>query len=331
VLIEQFDPRANERSLRSCFEIVVAAQQHDDPAMPARSMSSFAAWWGYGYDGSPRQTWLATVDGEPVGCYLLTLPDRENLTLARCVLTVTPTARRAGIGAQLLQHCADQARRDGRTRLASAARQDSAGAAFAASAGAVSGMTDMYRALFVDAARRAAMAALRADAQLRTVGYTLVSWLGATPDEHMEGVVRLSNAMADAPRDADTEPEIWDADRIRAQERVDSEHGWQSYTLAARHDATGDLVAITQVATSPDVPGWGFQQLTAVLGEHRGHRLGMLIKTAMMDLLEAHEPGVRHLLTSNSGPNAHMIAINELLGFEVISVHQSWELDLTAG
>jgi hypothetical protein len=67
-----------------------------------------------------------------------------------------------------------------------------------------------------------------------------------------------------------------------------------------------------------------------VLREHRGHRLGMLIKSAMVELIARHEPTVRDFLTSNAGPNAHMIAINEQLGFQVISVHQTWEIDLRA-
>jgi len=134
--------------------------------------------------------------------------------------------------------------------------------------------------------------------------------------------------MADAPRDAAVDPEVWDADRIRTVEEVGVTSGWRYHSVAARHDATGELAALTQLGTDPGVPGWAFQSLTAVLAEHRGHRLGLLTKVAMLDLLLSRDPGVRSILTSNAGPNKHMIAINARLGFETCSVRRSWELDL---
>ena len=62
--------------------------------------------------------------------------------------------------------------------------------------------------------------------------------------------------------------------------------------------------------------------------KHRGHRLGLLVKIAMLDLLAAHQPAVRHIETGNAGGNAHMIAINEQLGFTVAGVRRDWALDL---
>jgi RimJ/RimL family protein N-acetyltransferase len=102
------------------------------------------------------------------------------------------------------------------------------------------------------------------------------------------------------------------------------------YSVAARHDATGDLAALTQVCTEADKADWGFQQITAVRPEHRGHRLGLLAKIALLDLLARHEPGVRRIQTSNAGANSHMIAINEQLGFAIAGVSRDWELDLTS-
>ena len=52
---------------------------------------------------------------------------------------------------------------------------------------------------------------------------------------------------------------------------------------------------------------------------HRGHRVGLLVKTAMLDWLAAAEPGVEHITTDNADSNQWMIAINDLLGFEILS------------
>ncbi len=69
------------------------------------------------------------------------------------------------------------------------------------------------------------------------------------------------------------------------------------------------------------------EALTAVAREHRGHRLGLRLKLAMLDLLARREPRLRHIMTSNAETNAHMIAINETLGYLVIGrTERSWEL-----
>ncbi len=70
--------------------------------------------------------------------------------------------------------------------------------------------------------------------------------------------------------------------------------------------------------------------ITAVLPEHRGHRLGLLVKAEMLALLTANEPAIRHVVTGNADSNRHMIAINEQLGFTACAVYRNWELDLTA-
>jgi RimJ/RimL family protein N-acetyltransferase len=136
--------------------------------------------------------------------------------------------------------------------------------------------------------------------------------------------------MADAPRDAGVEPAVWDAARIRHQEQTHAEHKLTGYAIAARHDATGELVALTEMVTEAETPDWAFQQITAVLPAHRGHRLGLLVKVAMLELLLTREPAVRYIQTGNAGANAHMIAINEQLGFTVAGAGRDWELNIAA-
>jgi GNAT superfamily N-acetyltransferase len=333
VLIERFDPAAEPGRTPSCYQIVAACDRLDDPSLPVRSLETFAAWWTHGFGGSPRQCWLASDSpgAEVVGCYLLMLPDRENLAMAECALYVAPGARRSGRGRELLAHCASQAQQAGRSRLSAETRDGSPGAAFAAALGATSGITEVLRLLAVDAALAARLPALRTAAEQRASGYTLLTWLGETPPEYLEDSARLSAAMADAPRDEGVELELWDADRITRAERTQIEVGQRIYCVAAMHKETGRLSAITQIGTDPGTPAWGFQSLTAVLPDHRGHRLGLLVKVAMLEQLIADRPDVTRIMTGNAGANEHMIAINEQLGFEVGSVHRRWEMDLSAG
>lgn len=219
----------------------------------------------------------------------------------------------------------------GRRRLAGEAADGSPGAAFATTIGAKGGIAFVYRQLSVDAGLAARAAELRVAAEHHASGYTLVSWLGTTPEEHLADCARLSSAMADAPTDAGVQPEIWGVDRIRSYERTMIEGGRQPYTVVARHDETGSLAAITQITVDAADPGWASQAITAVLPEHRGHRLGLLVKVEMLDLLTRQVPEVRCIVTRNAGANEHMVAINEQLGFKISSVRRDWELTLAAG
>ena len=331
VHIQQFDPRADTGKLRACYDITEAGWPTDQPNSPPWPFTSFAGKWTDGFDASPQQSWLAIDDsGQPAGCYLLRLPDKENVRLADCTLAVAPAKRRAGVGSLLLAHCADQARRAGRIRLASLVRDGSAGAAFAAAAGARAGIPDVRRILTVDGSVTGRLASLRAGAEPHAGGYSLLSWRGPTPDEHLDEVVRMHNAMSDAPRDAGVEAMQWDADRVREADRQAAEHGLHSCTVAARHDQSGVFAAMTELVTDAGTAGWAFQMLTVVLPGHRGHRLGLLVKVAMLELLTRDAPGVLRVYTGNASVNEHMIAINEQLGFQISDIYRSWELDLAA-
>ena len=71
----------------------------------------------------------------------------------------------------------------------------------------------------------------------------------------------------------------------RATDRRVRLQGMRAYTVAARHDASGELGGLTVVEVGSERPEWAFQALTAVARAHRGHRLGLRLKLAMLDLL----------------------------------------------
>jgi N-acetylglutamate synthase-like GNAT family acetyltransferase len=327
--IESFDVHEDTDSLRACYRIQLAASACDTPWLPQFSFNAFkGGWQGWGID-DPRQAWLARDDaGEAVGCYLLRLPEKDNPTVGFCELTVTPRRRGVGAGSELLTHCADRAREAGRSRLHCYAPDGSAGETFARGKGASGGIDEVMRTIRIDESLPARLSALREDAQPHAAGYEILSWRAPMPEEHLGDLVELHRISADAPRDEGIEPTALDADRIRKLEEAILAKDGRIYTVVSRHIASGQLVALTEIAIDPDIPGWGFQQLTSVRREHRGHRLGLLIKIAMLNLLAEREPDLQHIFTGNAGANDHMIAINELLGYKIAAVLRSWELDL---
>jgi GNAT superfamily N-acetyltransferase len=332
VTIERFDGASDARALESCHHLVQECIRADQPDQALWSLGAFRAKWVEGFNGSPQEAWLGFAAEDPAdiaGCSLLMLPDRENLSMARVVLRVAPGRRRAGIGSALLRHCADQARLAGRTRLTGESWDGTSGAAFAKAIGASPGIPEVHRTLYLTGEVRGRLPGLRRAAAGHAAGYSLTSWVGPTPEDCLEQVAAVHAAMADAPRDADVEPSVWDAARIRRAEQLTADHGITHYTVAARHDATGEFAAITQTLTDPGAPAFAFQQVTAVRPAHRGHRLGLLVKVAMLGLLTEAVPDVDRITTDNAGSNEHMIAINAQLGFEVSGVTRNWELDLT--
>src|SRR5262249_58423149 len=87
----------------------------------------------------------------------------------------------------------------------------------------------------------------------------------------------------------------------------------------------GELVAITQLHVDPQTPDWGGQELTVVARAHRGHRLGLLVKVAMLELLAGREPRLERVVTGNADSNKYMIAINAELGYRVLDHWLNWE------
>jgi GNAT superfamily N-acetyltransferase len=325
----RFDPKVEPGRLRAAYEIAVTGWPFDDPNIPVLSFDAFAGNW-MGWDGEPCECWLAYDDaGQPIGCYLLMLPTRANQTMAMGSPCVRLDRRRAGIGGELLQHCIDRARQAGRTQLRAHVRDGSPGAAFAAAKGARGGIDQVFRAMDIDADLPDRLAALRRDALPHAADYEFLSWEGATPEQYIDEVVRVHAAMADAPRDEGVEAWTWDADQVRTVDKTIADQGLSQYTAAARHRDSGQFAALTQIAGDPTLPDWGLQQVTAVVPAHRGHRLGLLVKIAMLDFLAEKRPTTRRILTGNAGLNAHMIAINEQLGYYISDVYRSWELDIS--
>jgi GNAT superfamily N-acetyltransferase len=323
---ERFDPASDAGAVRGCHEIHLAAARADGMRRPGMSPRSFQSWLRYGWNEDPSQAWLARDDdGEACGWYLLSLPERENRHLADVNLVVAPARRRAGLGTALLGHAADRAQQAGRTLLTGHTEESSAGTAFARTLGARHRGTATFSVLRLGSIPPGHLADLRREAA--AVGYSLVSWEGPTAEHRLVEVAALFATEADAPRAAGEEPLGWDPARVRADDQRIADQGLRFYTVAARADAGGALVAITQLGVDPLDASWGLQELTAVARPHRGRRLGLLVKVTMLDLLAAHEPRLSQIVTRTAEANEHMTAINTKLGFEVLERQFSWELE----
>lgn len=319
VRIERFDPAGDTAARRALYDVYAEGAPVDDPAGPVMSYGVYGGWVVHGWSAEPRETWLASDGaGRVDGGYVLGLPDRENRDQGEVEIQVAPGRRRGGLGTVLLRHAAGRARANGRSTLIAGTRDGSAGEAFVRSAGASPGLAEVRRIQDLAALAPGQLATLRAGAEPAAAGYSLLAWEGPSPAEYLGQLAALNEAMGDAPRGPGEEAQSWDAERIRGTDRRVAAQGLRYYSVAARHDGSGQLAGLTQLAVDPVQAEWGQQELTAVARAHRGHRLGLLVKLAMLERLAEREPQVRWILTGNAQTNRHMIAINEALGYRVL-------------
>ena len=323
--IERLD-LADTDTIRRCFEVFLAAQQVDEPDGPWFTELPFCGWLTVGWGGDPREVWLVRdpAEGSVAGWYKLELPNLENLDQAELTLVVHPARRRHGLGRALLEHATARTAANGRSALNGPARSGSDGVPFARSTGAEPGLVDVQRVMDVRTVGEDRLAELRQTAKRAAAGYSLASWTGPVPEDFLDQAAALFAALNDAPHDPRTAPAVWDAQRVR--ERVNDlrpHYGLRTYAVAAVNE-DGEPAAITEVAVDPADPGWGHQMLTGVTREHRGHRLGLLVKIAMVEWLRAAEPALERIQTWNAESNQYMIAVNEALGYTILGQPGRW-------
>ena len=255
--------------------------------------------------------WLAWDGGRPVGYAALTLNLFENLDGAKILGAVHPDHQRKGIGRALLE--AAEAGTD-RPRLRAPTWLGTPGTEALPRLGYTRGLSHEVRRLSV---REALPAALSAAAEEASAAYDLERFAGPAPDGLLADLVPLREAINDSP-DED-EFEAYSPQRIRAYEDSLRGRRWTPYTVVARHGATGEPAGITMLCVHELRPAIAAQEDTSVLREHRGHRLGLRMKLAMLDWLRAERPDVESVDTWNASGNAPMIAINDALGCRLVA------------
>jgi GNAT superfamily N-acetyltransferase len=266
---------------------------------------------------------LAFVDGVAAGAVLVSLWLQEDRDLAYCELVVAPAYRRRGVGRALLAEATAIAAAGGRRALNADIAEASPAAAFAATTGARVTLADVRSRLAVASLDHDRLAALAGG---YTGDYRLVSWGDRCPDELVDAAGAAQEAMNDRPLgDSGHEPARWDAARIRRREDRHAASGFTACVTAAVHDRTGEVAGLTEIVV-PDDPVAVWQENTAVVSAHRGHRLGMAMKSANLLRLTEQWPQAEWVVTWNAADNTHMRAVNTALGFEVCEQWQEVEL-----
>jgi len=335
IVVTPLDP-ADATAAEQAFTILTACQPVDQPDFPPPCRKHFFGGLHHPWPGEEAYRAVAYLAGEPAGYLELRLPYLDNVENAIMDLSVHPEQRRRGVGRALHEHAVRLLREQGRKRitgmssfpLPGAPATPEPGTAFAHAVGATCALVEVRRRLDVDRVDEAVLDRLLAAAWEHAAGYTLVCWQGPVPEEYAADVAYLEGRLlADAPiGDLDWEPEKIDTERMRKGEAARAARGRTAVQAGIRHDASGRLVAYTELDIDGSNPWHAFQQITLVDPDHRGHRLGTIIKIENLRAARKHEPALRAIDTWNAAVNAHMIAINEAMGFRPVDQWHNWQL-----
>lgn len=296
-----------------------------------------------------RRVLLAARSGKEIlGLATLSLPLADNTHSASVKVVVAPQARRAGLGSRLYAAVEQAAAAGGRRTILSEtdhperpaagsggtlAPKSGAGSipadaatAFASKSGFSLEQVERISRLDL-AAAAVGQEALDAAAAASGADYGLEFWRGACPEPLVDAYARLKQTMSVAPPMAglDVEEEQWDAARVREAERKALDMDAEVLVSAVRHLPTGALAGHTVLMVFNSNPAVAFQDDTLVLREHRGHRLGMLLKAANLVRLREELPETARIWTWNAAENEHMLAINDELGFQPAGYSGEWQ------
>jgi len=322
--------KLDNRDVDGAVAVLEAARVVDHPHTMWPTTRWFEARLHHGWDGDPPVA-AVTRDarGRVVGVLQVWSSTWDNTHLGGVDVTVDPAVRRQGIGRELFAAGVERIRAEGRTLLVADCFDGTAGVPFLKAMGLDPALESIHRRQHL-----IGLDSDRLDGEFGTAlghagGYELVRIPGAVPDELLDAVAEMTAAINDAPiGDLAIEDEVFTGERIRAFEVAQAGYRRRLYRVVARERETGTLAGHTMVYVDGRRPWYGAQCDTSVLRPHRGHRLGLLLKIDMVRWLAEQEPQVRFIDTDNAATNAHMIRVNELLGYEVVAKSIEWQRHL---
>ena len=297
-----------------------------------------------------RIWFVAKIGDRVVGRAVCALPFDDAAPEVEIGVDVATEHRRKGIGSALVDRVEKLARERGKSiaqgfmpgpapgnRLAisppsgfGAVPLDHPGTAFALQRGATLAQVLRGSALALPVSDDVVTPLYRDAAAAAGTRYSIVRWAGPTPDEWLGDIATLRTRMTmDAPSgDLTITEDIWDVERVRIADAEWGGGGAQVLTSAAVDNETRHLVAFTEIVVPPEGARGANQLDTLVLTEHRGRRLGLLLKIDNLRHLQEAWPSVRRVAAANAEENRPILAVNEALGFVAVEVTGIWKLAL---
>jgi GNAT superfamily N-acetyltransferase len=316
--ILRFGPDDTDR-LAQYVEVVNAVRAADSAWLHPATVKGLEGRFRYGWDGEVEVPFLGLVAGAPVATGTIGTSEHDNLHLAWLGVQVHPDHRRRGHGTAMLEHLVAETKAVGRTSIGTDGWENDATRGFAARHGFTEASRAIQRRQVLAEVDWAEIERLHAEATAAATAYELVRREGRTPDDELAALSELTAAINDAPTDdLDIEDEVFTPARVRGYEDAQLAKGYRLFRVLARHRETGELAGHSVVAVDGERPEWAEQHDTSVAKAHRGHRLGLLLKTDMNLWLREVQPQITEISTWNAESNDFMIGVNEAIGYRVM-------------
>lgn len=292
--------------------------------------------------------WVAYRDHEPVGTAYAFINARVDPTAGHLAVYVLPEHRRAGIAAGLVEELEGIVQAEGLVRLKTslmaspptrsteqivpttgvgAVPADHPGVRFALRHGFALKQIERYSRYDFAGPPIDPHGALDQAQCFAGDDYEVVTWAGAAPEEFLSDLTVLRrHLISDAPSgELEVAEDVWDTDRMREAEKQDLFTS-ELWAAAATHHPSSQIVALSYLSRLRSKPeGFIEQKGTVVLPEHRGRRLGTLVKAANLLRIRETVPNASAIMTSNAEENRSMLDINEALGFQPYLVEASFQ------
>jgi GNAT superfamily N-acetyltransferase len=329
-VVERFDPLTDVDALQAWVDCALASARHvfgdRHTAWSALELREEVRL----DDTCEELFFLARRGDATAGAGRVVLSLRDNKHLADLELDVHPRHRRAGVGSALLGTMERATHDRGRTsiRVESTARlgQPDPAEPFASRHGYRSAQVDLRSDLDLPVDLDELLVPLEHEAARFSADYDVLTWWDDVPEVWRAERARCAVAMStDAPSgEVDLEAEDWDAGRVTRMLETLHAQGRRFLETVAVHRPTGHVVAFTDLVVPRHAPDMALQWDTLVVGEHRGQRLGQLVKAANLRALRRELPDVAWLCTWNAESNEPMLRVNRAMGFRPVGRTTEW-------
>lgn len=274
--------------------------------------------------------WLVeTSGGEAVGAGYCWYNSAGDERVMECDVLVRQDRRREGIARRLMALVCDETVNEGRSLLTwSTFDSVPAGAAFSRSLAGHVARVNRTSDLDLSDVDWSMVERWASAERARERGYSLEIVDGPFPEHLRADAATFHHIMQTAPRDdLDVGDVTIDSDFVEQHDRALTRSGRDRWTVLVR-DPRGVCVGGTDVIFDSADPSIVIQQNTGIDVAHRGLGLAKWVKAAMVKRVRDLRPEIRRVRTVNAYSNEAMLAINDALGFKVISTCTDWQAEV---
>ncbi|WP_320069289.1 GNAT family N-acetyltransferase [Micromonospora sp. RTGN7] len=314
-MVREWDSRtASSAEIASLLDTLNAVLAADLPQDPPWREDSLREYLSEVMPGERRLSWAAQA-GSPAEGELGVMLGHVHVLLLGDIgvleVLVHPTARRTGLGRDLVRLAARRVYQEGFRSIGVEVVGDTPAVEFYEALGFSREYVETRSVLDLSAVDWAALTEMATGVD---AGYRVEFCPGGPPDDLIDAYARAKAAVRDVD-DGELRPSSYDPQRLR--DSLDTLHrrGMKPYIVLAIHDDTGEVAGLTEVVVPAQHPTRADQYDTIVAQQHRGHGIDRAIKARMLLELRSAEPELTEVQTWNAQANESMLKVNAELGY----------------